>query len=137
MDGPDGPDQPPPPWATTGLLDHAIKTAATDVTVSTAHPDGQSPPLTLGWGNQVDVQPILVDTELDGIADKHVARYTAKYAIKGAEASGTVDEPIRYATQIPASRATQPAKGAPDGSPGQRKIGPREDHRVGTGPEGR
>jgi hypothetical protein len=110
LDGPDGPDQPPPSWAITELLDKAIRTAATSVIVPAAHPDGQSPPLTLQWGSQVDVQPILVDAELDGIADKHVARYVAKYAIKGAEASGTVDRPIRYATQIPTLKVSDHAR---------------------------
>jgi uncharacterized Zn-finger protein len=100
LDGPDGPDQPPPQWATTALLDQAIRDTATEVAVPVPNTDGQSLPLTLAWGRQLDVQPVHVAAELDGIADKHVARYIAKYATKGAEDSGTVDRPIRYAGQI-------------------------------------
>jgi hypothetical protein len=110
LDGPDGPDQPPPPWATTELLDEAIRAAAQDVEVAIPHPDGQGCPLTLDWGRQIDVQPIHVAAELDGIADKHVARYIAKYATKGAKASGTVDRPIRYASQISALKVNEHAR---------------------------
>ncbi|MGI5205971.1 replication initiator [Spirillospora sp. CA-108201] len=100
LDGPDGPDQPPPPWATTELLERTLRTAAGQVEVPAPHPDGTSPPLSLRWGRQLDTQAIQVAAELDGIADKHVARYIAKYATKGAEDSGTVDRPIRFASQI-------------------------------------
>lgn len=100
LDGPDGPDQPPPAWATADLLERTLRTAAAQVEVQAPHPDETSLPLTLRWGRQLDTQPISVAAELDGIADKHVARYIAKYATKGAEDSGTVDRPIRYATQI-------------------------------------
>ncbi|CNE51303.1 replication initiation protein [Mycobacterium tuberculosis] len=47
---------------------------------------------------------------MDGIADKHVARYIAKYATKGAEDSGTVDRPIRYATQINSLKVSDHAR---------------------------
>jgi hypothetical protein len=110
LDGPDGPDQPPPAWTTTQLLDQAIRSAAAEVTVDVPHPDGESLPLDLGWGRQLDVQPIHVAAELDGIADKHVARYIAKYATKGAEASGTVDRPIRFAHQINALKISEHAR---------------------------
>jgi hypothetical protein len=100
IDGPEGADEPPPPWATTDLLELALHAAASDVAVVVPHPDGQSLPLALRWGTQLDTQPIQVAGELDGIDDKHVARYIAKYATKGAEESGTVDRPIRFPSQI-------------------------------------
>ncbi|MFI6522040.1 replication initiator [Spirillospora sp. NPDC050679] len=100
IDGPEGPDQPPPPSATPELLERVLRTAAGQVHLPVPHPDGESSPLILTWGRQLDVQPIRVAAELEGMADKHVARYIAKYATKGAEDSGTVDRPVRYATQI-------------------------------------
>ncbi|GAA3220001.1 replication initiator protein RepSA [Actinocorallia longicatena] len=105
-----GAGEPPPSWANNALLERALKTAAAAVTVSVPHPDEQSPPLELRWGTQLDVQPIQVSTELDGIADKHVARYIAKYATKGAEDSGTVDRPIRFASQITELRVSEHAR---------------------------
>ncbi|SEG14538.1 hypothetical protein SAMN04489712_103384 [Thermomonospora echinospora] len=110
LDGPDGPDQPPPPWASTDLLERALRAAAAEVAVAVPHPDGESLPLTLGWGGQLDVQPIHVAADLDGIADKHVARYIAKYATKGAEDAGTVDRPIRYASQISTLKVSEHAR---------------------------
>lgn len=67
-------------------------------------------PFTLRWGRQLDTQAIQVAAELDGIADKHVARYIAKYATKGAKDSGTVDRPIRYATQISSLKVSEHAR---------------------------
>ncbi|MCO5968528.1 replication initiator [Actinoallomurus soli] len=103
IDGPDGPTDAPPAWATTDLLTQAIHEAAEDVTVSVPAPDGDGS-LSLVWGTkQLDVQPVYVAAELDGVTtDKNVARYIAKYATKGAEASGTVDRPIRYLHQVQA-----------------------------------
>src|SRR3569833_978784 len=54
-DDPDGPDQPPPPWATSELLNEAIRAAVDDVEVAVPHPDGGGDPLLVGWGRQVDV----------------------------------------------------------------------------------
>lgn len=110
LDGPAGPDSPPPAWATAELLTHAIHEAAEDVTVSVAAPDGSAEDLALTWGTQLDVQPVYVAAELDGITDKNVARYIAKYATKGAEASGTVDRPIRTAHQVEALRIDEHAR---------------------------
>jgi hypothetical protein len=100
LDGPSGPGEAPPPWTTTELLERALRDAAGDVALPIPHPDGQSRPLVLRWGTQLDTRPIQVAAELDGISDKHVARYIAKYATKGAEDSGTVDRPIRFPSQI-------------------------------------
>ncbi|MGI5200654.1 replication initiator [Spirillospora sp. CA-108201] len=110
LDGPDGPDQSPPVWATTELLERTLRTTAAQIEVPAPHPDGTSSPLTLRWGRQLDTQAIQVAAELDGIADKHVARYIAKYATKGAEDSGTVDRPIRHATQISSLQVSEHAR---------------------------
>ncbi|HEY9371721.1 replication initiator protein RepSA [Streptomyces sp.] len=92
LDGPDGPDTAPPAWATVGLLDDAIRTAAARVAV-TVPATGEHPARTLTWGTQVDVQPIgaLGHEEL---TEQAVASYVAKYATKAAESTGTVDRRI-------------------------------------------
>src|SRR5699024_4331570 len=56
LDGPTGPDDPPPKWAGNELLQAAIHAAAAAVTITTQRPDGT--PLVLRWGSQVDVRPI-------------------------------------------------------------------------------
>ncbi|MEV0966878.1 replication initiator protein RepSA [Streptomyces sp. NPDC049910] len=92
LDGPDGPDTPPPSWATVALLDDAIKAAAARVAV-TVPAAGAHPTRTLTWGKQVDVQGI---GSLQGVelTDSAVASYVAKYATKAAETTGTVDRRI-------------------------------------------
>ncbi|MEV0497955.1 replication initiator, partial [Streptomyces spectabilis] len=92
LDGPDGPDSPPPAWATLELLDAAIVAATARVSVPVPAADG-FPARVLRWGNQVDVQPI---GSLKGIelTDTAVASYVAKYATKAAEATETVDRRI-------------------------------------------
>ncbi|MCP2337238.1 replication initiator [Actinomadura rupiterrae] len=110
LDGPDGPEQPPPAWASSSLLERALRAAVSEVSVPIPAPDGQSQPEEVRWGRQVDVQAIQVAAQLDGIADKHVARYIAKYATKGAEDSGTVDRPIRFPSQIRTLKVSEHAR---------------------------
>ncbi|MYV93348.1 replication initiator protein RepSA [Streptomyces sp. SID1034] len=92
LDGPEGPDSPPPAWATVGLLDDAIRAAAARVAVPVGSA-GAFDARVLRWGSQVDVQPI---GGLDGVelTDQAVASYVAKYATKAAEATETVDRRI-------------------------------------------
>ncbi|MFF4371570.1 replication initiator protein RepSA [Streptomyces sp. NPDC001594] len=92
LDGPDGPQTPPPSWASVGLLDDAIRAAAGRVAVSVPASGGFRT-RTLGWGTQVDVQPIggLGHEDLTEVA---VASYVAKYATKAAETTGTADRRI-------------------------------------------
>ena len=89
LDGPGGGSEIPPDWADHDLLTRAIPPAIQRVTVT-------SPPSDLGrwdlvWGDQLDIRPILLDQAADGLSERTVAGYIAKYATKGAEASGTVD----------------------------------------------
>lgn len=49
----------------------------------------------LRWGRQLDLRPIRATEHGDARTDERVARYIAKYAAKGAEASGTVNRPLR------------------------------------------
>ncbi|MEU7296113.1 replication initiator protein RepSA [Streptomyces exfoliatus] len=96
FDGPDGPDTPPPAWATLGLLTDAIHAAASRVQVvvpaAPAHGVGQD--LTLTWGTQLDVQPIGAFGNGEELTEQAVAAYVAKYATKAAETTGTVDHPV-------------------------------------------
>lgn len=111
LDGPDGPASPPPDWATVALLGDAVRQAAAQVTVpaSRQSPDS-SPPALLRWGDQLDVRPIYVSANLDGVNDQRVASYVAKYATKGAESAGTVDRRIRDAGDITALAVTEHAR---------------------------
>ncbi|WP_433220457.1 replication initiator [Microtetraspora malaysiensis] len=90
LDGPGGPDAPPPPWATTDTLTQAIQHATKAVSAKApAHSD--QPERALRWGNQLDIRPITLDGDL---TDQAVAGYIAKYATKAAECVGTLDRRI-------------------------------------------
>nr|WP_086728142.1 replication initiator protein RepSA [Streptomyces carpinensis] len=105
LDGPDGPDSPPPAWATVALLDAAIRAAAARVAVPVPSA-GTFPARVLRWGSQVDVQAI---GGMDGVelTDGAVASYVAKYATKAAEATETVDRRIGELSEL--DRLTMPA----------------------------
>lgn len=98
LDGPGGPDSAPPAWATTALLDDAIRAAAGRVSVPVPAA-GDFPARVLRWGSQVDVQPIgaLGQEEL---TEQAVASYVAKYATKAAETTGTVDHRIGELSEL-------------------------------------
>ncbi|MEU9609591.1 replication initiator protein RepSA [Streptomyces sp. NPDC048057] len=93
FDGPDGPDTPPPHWASVDLLTDAIHAAAARVAVDVPAP-GDQPARTLTWGKQLDVQPIGAFGHGEEITEQAVASYVAKYATKAAETTGTVDRRI-------------------------------------------
>jgi hypothetical protein len=104
IDGPDGPTDPTPAWATAELLEHAVRVAAASVEVSTTRPDGSD--LVLRWGEQVDVQPIRattahqVEDESGAISEQRLAGYVAKYATKGTGKTEAADKPIRSQLEI-------------------------------------
>ncbi|GAA2541431.1 MULTISPECIES: replication initiator [Streptomyces] len=93
FDGPAGPDDPPPAWATLDLLTDAIRAAATRVEVDVP-PSGDQPARTLRWGTQLDVRPIRAFGDGEDITEQAVASYVAKYATKAAEISGASDTPV-------------------------------------------
>ncbi|MGW7612280.1 replication initiator protein RepSA [Streptomyces sp. NPDC054766] len=93
FDGPEGPDTPPPPWATLDLLTDAIGAAAARAAVDVAAA-GDEPARTLRWGTQLDVQPISAFGDGEEITEQAVASYVAKYATKAAENTGAVDRRI-------------------------------------------
>ncbi|MFD9521114.1 replication initiator protein RepSA [Streptomyces sp. NPDC059979] len=96
FDGPDGPDSPPPPWATLDLLTDAIRAAAARVRVvvpaNSEH--GFVNDWVLLWGGQIDVQPIGAFGNGEELTEQAVASYVAKYATKAAETTGAVDQPV-------------------------------------------
>ncbi|MFF5802010.1 replication initiator protein RepSA [Streptomyces sp. NPDC012746] len=96
FDGPDGPDSPPPAWATLDLLTDAIRAAAARVRVVVpANPEyGFVNDWVLAWGEQIDVQPIGAFGNGEELTEQAVASYVAKYATKAAESTGAVDQPV-------------------------------------------
>ncbi|MGW3044385.1 replication initiator [Kitasatospora sp. NPDC001159] len=113
IDGPTAPNSTPPTWATTQLLDHAIRAAANRTRV---HPQHQHPsrageadpaqpagPMAFRFGRQIDVRAIR-STDFTGegpVTDRHVAAYIAKYATKGAETTtGTLDRQLRFLAEL-------------------------------------
>ncbi|MFD5932063.1 replication initiator protein RepSA [Streptomyces sp. NPDC060333] len=92
LDGPKGPSTLPPWWASVALLDDAIRAAAGRVAVRVPA-SGVFPARTLGWGTQVDVQPI-GGLGHEDLTEAAVASYVAKYATKAAETTGTADRRI-------------------------------------------
>ncbi|WP_255953334.1 replication initiator [Streptomyces odontomachi] len=101
LDGPDGGDTAPPPWATVELLTDAIQAAVTAARVDGPQIDDRTHAFT--FGRQLDVRPIRSaafdhDQEL---TDRAVAAYIAKYATKGAETTtGTLDRPLRFLAEL-------------------------------------
>ncbi|MFI6663096.1 replication initiator [Streptomyces sp. NPDC050523] len=93
FDGPDGPDDAPPAWATHELLIGAIREARKRVAVDVASA-GDQPARTLRWGVKLDVQPIKAFGDDKEITEQKVAAYVAKYATKAAEISGAADAPV-------------------------------------------
>ncbi|MCX4454059.1 replication initiation protein [Streptomyces sp. NBC_01728] len=103
FDGPEGPDTPPPYWATLDLLTDAIRAAAARVAVDVPparyrpgpdQPVRREPARTLRWGTQIDVQRIKAFGNGEELTEQAVASYVAKYATKAAETTGAVDRRI-------------------------------------------
>ncbi|KJK57739.1 plasmid replication initiator protein [Saccharothrix sp. ST-888] len=104
LDGPDGPDTPPPAWATTDLLTETVRSAA--AAVALAPPESAAyGNVRLRFGTQLDIHPI---SGGDGgrITDEAVAAYVAKYTSKSVETAGAVDRRIDSLTEIRALRVT-------------------------------
>ncbi|MFE5031843.1 replication initiator [Streptomyces sp. NPDC056683] len=85
LDGPNGPEDQPPTWATTELLIDAVRASARRVLVHTPYSPATGE-LILRWGAQVDARPL--HTNGDGPDDDAVAAYVAKYVTKGASETG-------------------------------------------------
>ncbi|MER5741022.1 replication initiator [Streptomyces sp. NPDC002262] len=106
LDGPTGPGSTPPAWATTELLNQAVRAAASHTRVHHAgkpQDESRSGWLVFRFGRQIDVRAIRgTDFTGDGpVTDRHVAAYIAKYATKGAETTtGTLDRRLRLLAEL-------------------------------------
>ncbi|ACU97387.1 hypothetical protein Svir_23890 [Saccharomonospora viridis DSM 43017] len=100
LDGPDGPTDRSPTWASTELLTDAITAAANGVVVTTERPDGST--LSLRWGEQLDIRPVNHEdtTDSEAIGERALAGYIAKYATKGTGTVDGADRPIRSERDI-------------------------------------
>ncbi|MFF3817408.1 replication initiator [Streptomyces bluensis] len=111
LDGPEGGDTSPPPWATAELLTDAIRAATTAARVNGPEVDGRAHTFT--FGRQLDVRTIR-SADFGGgqeLTERAVAAYIAKYATKGAEtATGTLDRPIRFLAELAQARITDHAR---------------------------
>jgi hypothetical protein len=87
LDGPAGPDDPPPDWIDADTLAACVRTAASAVRLSTPHAPGLGEH-ELRWGDQLDVRPLRTFTDPDALSDDAVAAYVAKYITKGATDTG-------------------------------------------------
>ncbi|TLW92100.1 replication initiation protein [Saccharomonospora piscinae] len=107
LDGPDGPTERAPSWATSALLTDAITAAAGAAVVTTTRPDGAR--LSLSWGAQLDTRPVEHDDseDADGIGERALAGYIAKYATKGTGTVDGADRPIRSELDIEHLRITE------------------------------
>ncbi|MDX3671254.1 plasmid replication initiator protein [Streptomyces europaeiscabiei] len=92
LDGPNGPDDEPPAWATNGQLADAVRASARRVVVRTPYSPAVGE-LLLHWGEQIDARPLHANA--DGPDDDAVAAYVAKYVTKGASETGAgTDHPL-------------------------------------------
>ncbi|MFE7546686.1 replication initiator protein RepSA [Streptomyces gardneri] len=95
IDGPDGPDSPPPSWATTECLTDAIRAAASHAyTTVTVPAVGTHPTRHLRWGTQLDIRPVKAFGDGSDITEQAVASYIAKYSTKAAETTGSLDRRV-------------------------------------------
>ncbi|RKN36873.1 replication initiator [Streptomyces hoynatensis] len=92
FDGPKGTMTSPPRDATADVLIRAVRNAARRVELAlTSDAVGER---VFRWGRQLDVREIAGFGGGAELTDKAVAAYVAKYATKGAESSGTIDQPV-------------------------------------------
>ncbi|WP_190203303.1 replication initiator [Streptomyces fumanus] len=85
LDGPDGPTDTPPAWATDDRLTRAVQASARRATVRTAYSPAVGE-LVSRWGAQIDVRALQAGDDASG--DDAVAAYVAKYVTKGASETG-------------------------------------------------
>jgi hypothetical protein len=106
LDGPEGPADPPPAWGSVELLTLCLRSAAARVRVHVAETAALGE-ITLRWGRQLDVRPIVFDSGPDvELTERAVASYIAKYVTKGHLPGVTVDSRIRHASAIDALNVT-------------------------------
>jgi hypothetical protein len=90
FDGPDGPAELPPVWASTGLLINTVRSAARRVAFTV--PGIRT---VLRFGRQLDIRPISPGRTGDDLTERAVASYIAKYVTKSEVAGVTVARPVK------------------------------------------
>ncbi|MFC4067378.1 replication initiator [Actinoplanes subglobosus] len=90
FDGPDGPVDPPPAWASTGLLITTVRSATRRVSFTVPGTG-----VVLRFGSQLDIRPVTPGRTGDDLTERAVASYIAKYVSKPEVTGVTVDRPIR------------------------------------------
>ncbi|MEU2869162.1 replication initiator protein RepSA [Streptomyces olivoreticuli] len=104
LDGPDGPHDVPPAWATQQLLTDAIREAAAHPYVTITVPPNEEAGFINGWelrwGTQLDIKPIRAFGTGEDLTEQAVASYVAKYATKAAETTGTPDRRIGELSEL-------------------------------------
>jgi hypothetical protein len=92
FDGPDGPSDMPPAWATVDVLTDTIRAATQRAWVRVPYSGGD---LILRFGDQLDIRPIQPGDGGDQLRERAVASYIAKYVTKSELPGVTVDRPIK------------------------------------------
>ena len=104
LDGPGGPADAPPVWASHDMLADAIRAAADSVTLTVPRPGGEV--LELVFGAQLDLRDIAAeavgDDETARIRSSRLASYIAKYATKSTGAHDGTDRRVRSIEDIEA-----------------------------------
>jgi hypothetical protein len=98
IDGPDGPDTPPPGWADADLIDGCLRRAVKAISIDVSDPKKpDTRTRAMRFGGQVDVQPITQSDELDSgaLTSRTVANYVAKYVTKSTEDTHTPPKRIK------------------------------------------
>jgi hypothetical protein len=98
IDGHEGPESPPPPWLSTGILIAALGHVIPEVTTSVPGLGG-SVSSQMGWGSQMAATELLAGQVEDG-PHMAVAAYVAKYATKTADSNGALAYRIRRGNEI-------------------------------------
>lgn len=93
LDGPGGPADTPPPWATVALLADAVRGAAGAVRV-TMPASAALGERVFRWGSQLDVHPVRAYGDGAALADDAVAAYVAKYVSKSVADHGGLDQRV-------------------------------------------
>jgi hypothetical protein len=101
LDGPTGPESPPPDWANGELLGAVIRSVAAVVRVPMAHSAALGDRV-FGWGRQIDVHPIgqRADDGASAVTDEAVAAYVSKYVAKSVGDAGGLDHRITTVDDI-------------------------------------
>ncbi|MFJ6390255.1 replication initiator protein RepSA [Streptomyces sp. NPDC091972] len=95
LDGPNGPEDTPPSWASVDLLTDAIRAAARHpYTTATIPAAGDQTARTFQWGRQLDIRPVKAFGDDSELTEQAVPSYVAKYATKAVETTGTLDRRI-------------------------------------------